>query len=95
MANEEEMKTAIHKTELDICPDDRPGLDPVRPLAHIIAEMIERSHWAHSGIAFEVSPGVGHVFFKLGVSSVCVSGYNLAYQVKLCVDLFSSCGYFM
>lgn len=95
MANEEEMKTAIHKTELDICPDDRPGLDPVRPLAHIIAEMIERSHWAHSGITFEVSPGIGHVFFKLGVSRVCVSGYNLAYQVKRCVDLFSSCGYFM
>lgn len=95
MANEEEVKTAIHKTELDICPDDHPGLDPVRPLAHIIAEMIERSHWAHSGIAFEVSPGIGHIFFKLGVSSVCVSGYNLAYQVKLCVDLFASCGYFM
>ena len=95
MANEEEMKTAIHKTELDICPEDCPGLDPVRPLAHIVAEMIERSYWAHSGIAFEMAPGTGHVFFKLGVSSVCVSGYNLAYQVKLCVDLFANCGYFM
>lgn len=95
MANEEEMKTAIRKTELDICPEDHPGLDPVRPLAHIIAEMIERSHWAHSGITFEVSPGIGHVFFKLGVSRVCVSGYNLAYQVKRCVDLFAYCCYFM
>lgn len=95
MANEEEMKTAIRKTELDICPEDRPGLDPVRPLAHIVAEMIERSYWAHSGISFEVTPGIGHVFFKIGESRVCVSGYNLAYQVKLCVDLFAHCGYFM
>lgn len=94
MSNEE-METAIHKTELAICPDDHPGLDPVRPLAHIIAEMIERSHWAHSGISFEASPGIGQICFKVGVSEVCVSGYNLAYQVMLCANLFANCGYFM
>lgn len=95
MANEEEMKTAIHKTELDICPDDCPGLDPVRPLARIIAEMIERSHWAHSGIVFHADAGTGAIFFRVGVSEIAVGHYNLAYQVKLCVDLFADCGYFM
>lgn len=36
----------------------------------------------------------GNIFFKVGVKEVCMSGYNLAYQVKLCVDLFARCGYF-
>ena len=95
MANEEEMKKAIAATASDICPDGSPLLDPVRPLAHIIAEMIERSHWAHSGIVFHANAGTGMIFFKVGVSEVAVSHYNLAYQVKLCVDLFTDCGYFM
>lgn len=93
--DESEMQAATIKTEGTICPRDDGRLNPVRPLARLVAEMIERSYWAHSGIRFEASPATGHVFFKVGASSsVCVSGYHLAYQVKLCVDLLADCGYF-
>lgn len=93
--DENKMRFAIIETEGAICPRDDEKLNPVRPLARLAAEMIERSYWAHSGIKFEAAPATGQVFFKVGASStVCVSGYNLAYQVKLCVDLLANCGYF-
>lgn len=94
--DKKELQFAIAKTEQALCPRDDEKLNSVRPLARLIAEMIERSYWAHSGIKFEADGAAGQVFFRVGSSSpVSVSGYGFAYQVKLCMDLFADCGYFM
>lgn len=96
MANVMHFKTkkdAVAKTALDICPPD-PVFDPIRQLALIIAMMFEKSQWAHSGVCFEAETGKGRFHFKVGVSSICISGYNLAYQVKLCTQLLEDVGCF-
>lgn len=86
-------RDAIAKTALDMCPP-APAFNPLRQLALIIAMMFEKSHWAHVGVGFGVETGTGRLFFRAGSDYICISGYNLAYQVKLCTDLLKKQGYF-
>lgn len=88
-----EDRDAIAKTALDMCPPT-PEFNPIRQLALIIAMMFEKSHWAHAGVGFGVEIGTGRLFFRAGNDYICISGYNLAYQVKLCADLLEKQGYF-
>lgn len=86
-------RDAAAKTALDMCP---PTLEfyEIRELALIVAMMFEKSHWAHAGVGFGVETGTGRHFFRAGNDYICISGYNLAYQVKLCTDLLEKQGYF-
>ncbi len=87
------MQDSIAKTALDMCPPT-PAFNPIRQLALIVAMMFEKSHWAHAGVWFGATPGTGRLFFRVGDDYVCISGYCLAYQVKLCTDLLEKQGYF-
>lgn len=87
-------RDAVTKTALDICPPYH-MFDPIRQLALIVAMMFEKSHWAHAGVCFGVETGTGRLFFRVGNDYICISGYNLAYQVKLCADLLEKQGYFL
>ncbi len=82
----------IEKTALDMCPESA-EFEKIRPLAFIIAAMFEKSHWAHAGVGFGVDE-CGIHYFRAGNDYICVSGYNVAYQVKLCTDLLEKQGYF-
>lgn len=65
----------------------------VTPVASTVAEMVVRAHWDPEGFTFR-SEG-GSVLFKAGnAGEVNVSGYNFAYQVKLCADAIAEAGYF-
>lgn len=88
-----EDRNAIAKTALDMCPPT-PAFNTIRQLALIVAMMFEKSHWAHAGVGFGTETGTGRLFFRAGNDYICISGYNLAYQVKLCTDLLEKQGYF-
>lgn len=88
-----EDRNAIVKTALDMCPPT-PTFNTIRQLALIVAMMIEKSHWGHAGVGFGTETGTGRLFFRAGNDYICISGYNLAYQVKLCTDLLEKQGYF-
>ena len=65
----------------------------VTPVASTVAEMVVRAHWNPEDFAFR-SEG-GSVLFKAGnTGEVNISGYNFAYQVKLCSDAIAEAGYF-
>ena len=79
------------ETAQDICPEDL-NLIPARALSLVIAEIIERSRWAHDNITFDYDGG--NIYFRVGSLKACITGYNFAYQVKICMDLFDAAGYF-
>lgn len=65
----------------------------VTPVASTVAEMVVRAHWNQEDFTFR-SEG-GSVLFKAGgAGEVNLSGYNFAYQVKLCADAIAEAGYF-
>lgn len=65
----------------------------VTPVASTVAEMVVRAHWNPEDFTFR-SEG-SSVLFKAGCAGeVNLSGYNFAYQVKLCADAIAEAGYF-
>jgi hypothetical protein len=65
----------------------------VVPIASTIGKIIARSRWNPEG--FSMSLDHGSIMFKAGnAGEVNLSGYNFAYQVKLCLDAITEAGYF-
>lgn len=94
MANEEEIFVKTVKgTEHLVAGIPGEKRYPVMPIASTLAKIITRSNWNPEDFALRLECGC--IMFKAGKSEeVNISGYNFAYQIKLCLDAIEKAGYF-
>lgn len=89
------MDQEIEKTAVAMC-ETAEVYEAIQPLARVVAEMFECTHWAHAGVSFKRFQGSGNIVFVAGNDEYgqAVGGYNFAYQVKIVCDALENAGYF-
>lgn len=70
-------------------------VEKIKPIANTIAEMIVRCNWEIERFKFKQEfENVAFVIDGKDSFTAYLSGYNYAYQVKLCLDVIASAGLF-
>lgn len=70
-------------------------VEKIKPVANTIAEMIVRCNWGSERFKFKQEFGnVVLVIDGKDAFTACLSGYNYAYQIKLCLGVIEAAGFF-
>ena len=70
-------------------------VEKIKPVANTIAEMIVRCNWCNDRFKFKQEFGnIALVIDGKDSFTAYLSGYNYAYQIKLCLDVIEAAGFF-